>query len=36
MLSDAAKKFLPIAWAAMIPLGVGGAYLATDHWANPT
>lgn len=32
MLSDAAKKFLPIAWAAMIPLGVCGAYLATDHW----
>jgi uncharacterized membrane protein len=32
ILSDAAKKFLPIAWAAMILLGVSGAYFATDHW----
>ena len=34
MLSDAAKKFLPIAWAAMILLGVSGAYLATNHWGD--
>ena len=32
ILSDAAKKFLPIAWAAMILLGVSGAYVATNHW----
>jgi len=32
MMRYAAKKFLPIAWAAMILLGISGAYLATDHW----
>ena len=32
MLQDAAKRFLPVAWAAMILLAVSGAYLASDHW----
>jgi uncharacterized membrane protein len=32
MLRDAAHKFLPVAWAAMIILGVSGAYLAWGHW----
>ena len=32
MLQDAAKRFLPVAWAAMILLALSGAYLASDHW----
>ena len=32
MLQDAAKRFLPVGWAAMILLGLSGAYLASDHW----
>ncbi len=32
MLQNAAKRFLPIAWAAMALLAVSGSYLASDHW----
>ena len=32
MLRDAANRFLPVAWGAMIVLAVTGAYLAWDHW----
>ena len=32
MLKDAASRFLPVAWTAMILLGLSGAYLAWEHW----
>jgi len=32
ILKDAASRFLPVAWAAMIMLGLSGAYLAWEHW----
>ena len=32
MLRDAANRFLPVAWGAMIILAVTGAYLAWEHW----
>ncbi|PKB71029.1 MAG: hypothetical protein BZY87_08030 [SAR202 cluster bacterium Io17-Chloro-G6] len=32
VLRDAANRFLPVAWGAMIVLAVTGAYLAWDHW----
>ena len=31
MLRDAANRFLPVAWGAMIVLAVTGAYLAWEH-----
>jgi len=32
MLRDAAHRFLPVAWAAMVLLGLSGGYLAWEHW----
>lgn len=32
MLRDAANRFLPVAWSAMILLAITGAYLAWEHW----
>ena len=32
MLREAADRFLPIAWTAMVLLGLSGAYLAWEHW----
>jgi uncharacterized membrane protein len=32
MLRDAANRFLKVAWAAMILLGLSGVYLAWEHW----
>ena len=32
VLKDAANRFLPVAWTAMILLGLSGAYLAWEHW----
>ena len=32
ILKDAANRFLPVAWTAMILLGLSGAYLAWEHW----
>ncbi len=32
MLRAAAQRFLLVAWAAMILLGLSGIYLAWDHW----
>ena len=32
MLRDAAERFLPVAWTAMILLGLSGGYLAWEHW----
>ncbi len=32
MLRDAAKKFVPVAWASMAALTVTGGYLAWTHW----
>ena len=32
MLRDAAERFLPVAWTAMVLLGLSGAYLAWEHW----
>ncbi|NQW22068.1 MAG: CopD family protein [SAR202 cluster bacterium] len=32
MLKDAANRFLPVAWSAMMLLAVTGAYLAWEHW----
>ncbi len=32
MLRDAADRFLPVAWTAMIMLGLSGGYLAWEHW----
>ncbi len=33
MLREAADRFLPVAWTAMVLLGLSGAYLAWEHWA---
>ena len=32
VLRNAAKRFLPVAWTAMVLLGLSGAYLAWEHW----
>ena len=32
ILKDAANRFLPVAWTAMILLGLSGGYLAWEHW----
>ena len=32
MLRDAAERFWPVAWTAMILLGLSGGYLAWEHW----
>ncbi len=32
MLREAADRFLPVAWTAMVLLGLSGAYLAWEHW----
>ena len=32
ILKDAASRFLPVAWTAMILLGLSGGYLAWEHW----
>ena len=32
VLRDAANRFLPVAWGAMVVLAVSGAYLAWEHW----
>ena len=32
VLRDATKRFLPLAWAAIVLLGLSGAYLAWEHW----
>ena len=32
VLRNATKRFLPSAWAAMVLLGLSGAYLAWEHW----
>jgi len=34
MLRNTAKRFLMIAWAAMVLLGLSGVYLAWEHWAS--
>ena len=33
MLREVADRFLPIAWTAMVLLGLSGAYLAWEHWS---
>ena len=32
ILRDAAERFLPVTWTAMILLGLSGGYLAWEHW----
>ncbi len=32
VLQNAAKKFVPVAWASMVVLAGSGAYLAWTHW----
>ena len=32
ILRDAAERFLPVAWTAMVLLGLSGGYLAWEHW----
>ncbi|MCH7736280.1 MAG: CopD family protein [Chloroflexi bacterium] len=32
MLRDAGERFLPVAWTAMVLLGLSGGYLAWQHW----
>jgi len=32
VLRDTTQRFLPVAWAAMVLLGLSGAYLAWEHW----
>ncbi len=32
MLRDAVDRFLPVAWTAMVLLGLSGGYLAWEHW----
>ena len=32
LLRDAAHRFLPVAWTAMVLLGLSGGYLAWQHW----